>query len=325
MTKPRQESASNLKDKSGRHYGDFRGMMPIMATPVTKDFQVDLESQRRHVEYCIQCGAVAIGHFAYASEFQKISDTDRTRLLEVVTEQVNGRVPFFAGVTGKTATDTLRYAKEASERGADLIMSSLPYAEPTDQAQTLAMFKDMAASVDTPIIIQDTPTTAKVLTPELVRQIAQETGKIHSIKAESDDFLSKTSDLMKEFHGTMQVIGGAGGKHMIHLLHLGVTSFMTGTEALELHAAVVAEYLRGNEEKAAEIYFERVLPYLMFYGESNWLRNLKMMLHMRGIIDTPNMCQPEDDVPSAHAPVVMKEFLWTLERIGWNKTWPNIP
>ena len=38
--------------------------------------------------------AVAVGHFAYASEFQKISDADRSRLLEVVVDQVDGRVPF---------------------------------------------------------------------------------------------------------------------------------------------------------------------------------------------------------------------------------------
>ena len=47
----------------------FRGMMPIMATPVDNNFNVDMVSQRRHVDYCIQCGAVAVGHFAHASEF----------------------------------------------------------------------------------------------------------------------------------------------------------------------------------------------------------------------------------------------------------------
>jgi 4-hydroxy-tetrahydrodipicolinate synthase len=306
-------------------FGAFRGMMPIMATPVDADYKVDFESQRRHVEYCIQCGAVAIGHFAYASEFQKIADADRTQLLEVVVEQVAGRVPFFAGVTGRTASDTVRYAKEAEARGADIVMVSLPYEDKPDQNGTLAMFREIAEAIDTPIIIQDTPQTADVLTPDLVMQIARETGQIHSIKAESADFLTKTVDLMNHFEGTMQVIGGAGGQHMIHLLRLGVTAFMTGTEALEFHAAVVSAYLEGDEEKSATIYFNKVLPYFMFYNSGNWQRNLKMMLHKRGIIDTPNMCQPEDDVPPAYGEVVMKEYLWVLDHIGWTKTWPNIP
>lgn len=305
--------------------GHFRGLMPIMATPVNADYELDLVSQRRQVEYCIQCGAVAVGHFAYASEFRKISDTDRSRLLDVVVEHVNGRIPFFAGITGKTRSDMLRYAREAEQRGADLIMASLPYEEEIDQAGALALFKEIAASAALPIIIQDVQQTTHVLTAGVVMRIAQETGRVHSIKAESDDFLTKTAELMERFEGTMQVIGGAGGRHMIHLLRLGVTAFMTGTEAVELHAAAVAAYLEGDEEKAAAIYYGRILPYLVFYSSDNWLRNLKMMLHMRGILDTPNLCQPENDVPPAHGSVVMKEYQWALDRIGWRKTWPNIP
>ncbi|MBI3119526.1 MAG: dihydrodipicolinate synthase family protein [Candidatus Hydrogenedentes bacterium] len=307
-----------------RRYGPFRGMMPIMATPVDNDYKVDLVSQRRLVDYCIQCGAVAVGHFANASEFKKISDPDRSRLLDVVAEQVNGRVPFFAGVTGKTSADILRYAREAQARGADLMMCALPYEEELDQPRTLALFQELAATADLPIIIQDMTSTAHIFTPELVMQIAEATGQIHSIKAESDDFLTKTAELQEQFKGAMQVIGGAGGRHLIHLLRLGATAFMTGTEAVEIHGAAVQAYLRGDEEAAASVYYERILPYLMFYSGPNSLRNLKMMLHMRGIINTPNACAP-DDVPPAYSPVVMKEYLWTLERIGWNKTWPNIP
>ena len=98
--------------------GAFKGMMPILATPVDKNYNIDMVSQRRHVDYCIQAGAVAVGHFAHASEFKKISDTDRTRLTEVVVDQVNGRVPFYAGVTGKTSADIIRYAREAEKKGA---------------------------------------------------------------------------------------------------------------------------------------------------------------------------------------------------------------
>ena len=321
-------AAYNVKTKSlvetdPINNGTFRGMMPIMATPVDNDFKIDIVSQRRHVDYCIQTGAVAIGHFAHASEFKKISDTDRTLLLEVVVDQIKGRVPFFAGVTGKTSSETIKYAREAEEKGADIIMTSLPYEDQPDQTGTLAMFKDLASAVSTPIIIQDTPRTADILTPDLVMQIARETGQIHSVKAESADFLTKTSQLLEQFDGTMQVIGGAGGKHMISLLRLGVTAFMTGTEAVEFHAAAVAAYLSGDEKKAASIYYNKILPYFMFYAAGNWKRNLKMMLHMRGIIDTPNMLQP-DDTPPAYGKIVMDEYLWTLDHIGWNKKWPDI-
>lgn len=322
---PEDEAPTMRESTMKAKLGHFRGMMPIMATPVHSDNSLDVESQRRHVEYCLKCGAVAVGHFAYASEFKKLRERDRSRILEVVAETINGRVPFFAGVTAKTRADMLRYARDAEQRGADLIMPSLPYEEELDQEGALALFVDLASAVSLPMIIQDVPQTAHILTPDLVTTIADATGKVHSIKAESDDFLTKTAELMRRFEGTMQVIGGAGGRHMIHLLRLGVTAFMTGTEALELHASVVNAYLRGQEDEAAELYFNKILPYLMFYGSDNWLRNLKMMLHMRGIIDSPNLCLPDDDIPPPHSPVVMEQYLWVLNRIGWMKTWPDIP
>ena len=40
---------------------------------------------------------------------------------------------------------------------------------------------------------------------------------------------------------------------------------MTGTEALDLHNAAVKAYLDGSEDKAAEIFYEKIMPYFTFY------------------------------------------------------------
>ena len=77
----------------------FRGMMPIMPTAATSTGSLDETSQRRVVQYCLKSGAVAIGHFGIASEFHKISDQNRRRLIEIIVDEVGGRAPVFIGVT----------------------------------------------------------------------------------------------------------------------------------------------------------------------------------------------------------------------------------
>ena len=77
----------------------FRGMTPILPTAITESGDLDQASQRRLVQYALKCGAVAIGHFGFASEFFKIPDVDPRRLIEVIVDEVNGRVPVFIGVT----------------------------------------------------------------------------------------------------------------------------------------------------------------------------------------------------------------------------------
>ncbi|MEZ6069654.1 MAG: hypothetical protein R3C10_05125 [Pirellulales bacterium] len=92
------------------------------------------------------------------------------------------------------------------------------------------------------------------------------------------------------------MIGGAGGRHLLHLLRLGVTAFMTGTEALDLHAHAVGSYLGGDEAEAARVYFEQIVPYLEFYLDYPE-ELLKAMLHSRGVIDCSNVLSPPASPP----------------------------
>ena len=292
----------------------FRGMTPIMPTAITERGSLDESGQRRVIDYCLENGAVALGHFGYASEFYKIADPDRRRLIELIVEHVKGRVPVFIGVTGLSNRIMTEYARQAEDLGADLLMVSLPYVNLPDKDGALRLFEELAEVVGIPIIIQDTGTTSSILTADLIARVVNEIGGVHSVKAEGTNFLAKTAQLTERLGNKIQVIGGAGGKHLIHLLRLGVTAFMTGTEALDIHGAVVHAYLNGNEEEAARIYFERLLPYLMFYMDHPE-ELLKRMLHFRGVIDCPAVIEPRQAPPMSE--VEWREFEWVLRRIGY--------
>jgi dihydrodipicolinate synthase/N-acetylneuraminate lyase len=97
---------------------------------------------------------------------------------------------------------------------------------------------------------------------------------------------------------------------------------MTGTEALDLHGAAVQAYLDGDEERAARIYFEQILPYFMFYDDYS-KELLKGMLHARGVMDHPDVIAPAGAPPMSA--IERREFEWVLDRIGWRKRWPDIP
>lgn len=294
----------------------FRGMMPIMATPITESGELDEVSQRRLIQYCLKCGAVAIGHLAWASEASKISDDDRTRLIKITLDEVAGRVPVFIGATASSDDVAVKYAKEAEVLGADIVMAATSY---KDQEAVFTYYKNISDAVSVPVIIQDTST---ILTPELICRIYEEAENVHYIKAEGGDVLQKIAEIIRLTGGKMPVIGGSGGKHMIHMLRLGATAFMSGTSALDIQSAVVKAYMDGDEEKAAQIYYQRMIPYLMIYGEHGQAI-LKRMLYIRGIIDCPKVIPPDQSRPISEAK--WREFEWALERIGFNKRWPDIP
>jgi len=300
---------------------NFRGPMPILPTPITPDRRIDEKSLRRLVRYCLACHAAAIGHFGFASEFFKVSDDDRRLITRVIVDEVAGRVPVFIGVAAPADDLAVRYAELAHEQGADMIMAAIPYVNVPDAGAMVEYYRRIARATPLPVILQDTPVSAPMLTAEVCWQLFQELETVQYVKAEGNDFLIKTARVMELSGGRMPVIGGYGGKHMIHMLRLGVTSFMTGTEALDLHDAVIRAYLDGEEETAARIYFEQLLPYFVFY-EMYPEQLLKQMLHLRGVIDCPDIIPPRATRPMHE--VEWRELQWLLERINFQSPWPSL-
>ncbi len=152
----------------------FRGMMPILPTAVTPNGLLDESSQRRLVDYCLEHQAVAIGHFGIASEYHKVSDRDRTRLIRLIVKHVAGRVPVFIGVTAPGVGIAVNYAKEAQQLGADLIMAALPTVNVPDPDGACEYYGAIADAVSLPIIVQDTPASSSILTAELLRRMVRE-------------------------------------------------------------------------------------------------------------------------------------------------------
>ena len=299
----------------------FRGMTPILPTAIDEHGEIDEESQRSLVRYCLACEVVAIGHLAFASEFFKLTQTQRRKVIQITVDEVAGRVPVFIGAAGASNRIAADYAKEAEDLGADMVMASIPYVTIPDWEGVRSYYREISRATTLPLIVQDTTASCAILTAERIVQLADENANIRHVKPEGSDFLDKTAALLSIAGDRLDVMGGFGGKHMIHMLRLGVTSFMTGTEAVDLHAAVVRAYLAGDEETAAEIYYGKLLPYFMFYQDYSE-ELLKKMLHRRGIIRCPDPLKP--CVPVRMSDVQWKEFCWALDRIPFTR-WTGKP
>ena len=291
----------------------FRGIMPIMPTAINPDGELDLASQRRLVDYCIENNAVAVGHFGGASEYHKISVDQRQPLLEAIIEQVNHRVPVFIGVAALDLRSVIQNARQAHDMGADYLLLSSPISGELRHDRLFDYYKAVSDAVSLPIIAQDTGASAPVYSAAFFYELFEKIDNVVSVKVDSGDFLEKTVKLNQLSHEGIPVIGGAAGLNMVHLLRQGVTAFMTGTEAVELHDAVVQAYLSDNELKATEIYYQRLLPYLMIYV-SNPSYLLKWMLKRRGIIMHDTLLPPTD-VPETDE-AILRELEWVLENLS---------
>ena len=204
----------------------------------------------------------------------------------------------------------------AYELGADLLMVCSPVVGQMGKDDLLRFYEAVAAETPLPIIVQDTGASSGTYSAAFVEQLCEKIPTVGYVKAEGAGFLRKTVDLQKLVGNDVQVIGGAAGFYMPQLLRQNVCAFMTGTESVDLHGAVVHAYLNGEIDKAIDLYYTTVLPYLELFKLSPH-HMLKYMLMKRGIISNVNTLFPYDEEPTD--PLVLQEFDYMWERITSNK------
>jgi len=151
------------------------GIFPALVTPFTENGKsIDKEKLRILVNHCIELGVHGVVPGGTTGEFVNMTIEERKRLLKVVLDEVNGRVPVIAG-TGASGTDkALEMTKYAKDLGAEAVLIVTPfYLKPADRG-IYEHYDTIASKVEIPIILYNIPQCTGVeLSWQMVEDLAQ--------------------------------------------------------------------------------------------------------------------------------------------------------
>src|SRR5882672_8983770 len=99
----------------------WRGIFTIPCTPFTDYGELDLDSLRRELGFCVEAGAHGVVAPVNASEFWTLTDEERRSVAEVIVNTVDGRIPTVIGVAGGSAEVAVEFARHAVSVGADAV------------------------------------------------------------------------------------------------------------------------------------------------------------------------------------------------------------
>jgi len=149
--------------------------MPALVTPFTNDGrELNEEQLRSLVSRCIEQGVSGVVPCGTTGEFVNLTVDEKKRVIDIVVDEVNGRVAVVAG-TGASGTDqALEMTKYAKDAGADAALIVTPfYLKPTDRG-IHEHFYTIATEVDLPIILYNIPQCTGVwLTWQMVEDLAE--------------------------------------------------------------------------------------------------------------------------------------------------------
>jgi len=151
------------------------GILPALVTPFTEDGkQVNEEALRSLVNRCIELGVSGVVPCGTTGEFVNLTFEEKKKIIDIVVDQVNGKIKVVAG-TGASGTDqALEMTKYAKDAGADAALIVTPfYLKPTDRG-IYEHFDTIASQVDLPIILYNIPQCTGLALPwQMVEDLAQ--------------------------------------------------------------------------------------------------------------------------------------------------------
>src|ERR1700741_2503409 len=105
----------------------YQGLFPVVPTPFTEDGTLDLESQKRCVDFMIDAGSDGLCILANFSEQFLLSDDEREVLTRTILEHVAGRVPVIVTTSHFSTKGGAGRSRRAQDMGAAMLMVMPPY------------------------------------------------------------------------------------------------------------------------------------------------------------------------------------------------------
>lgn len=295
------------------------GVFNILATPFDAALQVDWDSLRRLVNFQLERGAFGLTILGVLGEAAKLSVDERRQVVETVTETVAGRAPIVVGVSHPEIKTCIALSQAAFAAGAAGVMIAPPRLDkPTDDS-VIALYSEIAAAIDQPIVVQDfPPVNGVIMSPDMLARLADTIPNARHLKLEDPPLMQKISAI-RERTDQYAIFGGLGGMFFLEELQRGAAGTMTGFAFTEILVAVFRAFHEGQHDDAERI-FDHYLPLIRF--ENQPVINLtirKELLRRRGAMADSRLREPFAPIDAGtHA-----EIDWILRRVGIDD--PTLP
>jgi len=234
---------------------EFKGIIPAVITPMKEDGKVNYSSLRHLTNRLIDQGAGGLYICGSTSECFMLDDSERKKIVEVVTEETNGRVPVVAHIGAIWVDKAIEFAKHAASCGVTAVSSVPPFYYNFSFDEIAQYYKEISDAVDVPIILYNIPDfTGVSLNASNIRKIL-ENCNVMGIKY-TDYNLFEMERICRAYPG-LSIYNGHD-ECMLNALPLGIAGSIGSTFNIMLpqFKKIESLFVKGEIEKAREIQHE---------------------------------------------------------------------
>jgi 4-hydroxy-tetrahydrodipicolinate synthase len=258
----------------------FSGIIPAVITPFNGKKETDHEGLEIILRGLVEHGVSGFLINGSTGEAATLSREERIENIQSAGRVARGHAKVLAGVGSPSTAQAIQFAKDARDAGADALIALTPYDIIPNKEGLLEYYKEIAKSVDVPVIAYNLPQHTGVnLGVDTLVELAN--GNVVAGIKESSGNLANVAQMIDEVGGKISILTGSDD--------LTLQSFVMGCSGAILALGNLAPKLcvdifesvqKGDYENAKKLYY-RVLPLAQAIGSpENFPAPIKEALRM---------------------------------------------
>lgn len=262
-----------------------RGIIPALVTPLKSSEEVDLVGLKKLIRYQLDNGVHGIFVIGSTGEFYALSMDQKKKLIEVTMEEVNGKVPVYAGTNGITTKESIELTKMAESCGVDAVSILTPMFISPSANELYEHYRTIARATELPIVLyNNAPRTGVSIPVEACVRLATDCENIIGIKDSSGDFTLTGEYIRRTRHlPHFHVLQGRDTQILSGLVY-GATGAIAATAnvAPALVVEIYEKYQQGDLPGALEAQYA-LAPLRIAFSLGTFPAVIKEALAMIGI------------------------------------------
>lgn len=263
---------------------NLNGMLVPNITPFTSNGDLDEETLRTCVRFWIDGKVSGIVPCGSNGEAPYLTREERRKVIEIVIDEVNGKIPVIAGTGSMSTKETILYTKDAKDLGADAALVVSPFYFKLSNREIYEHYRTLLEVVDLPIVLYSVPKfTGFSLEPTVISQLSSEYENVVGVK-DSGGNIGAITEILRLVGDKISVLAGTADVALPTLMLGGRGAVVAVANVFPRMCSDLYEaFRRGDYEKANSL--QRCISYLneVLVKKHNQLSAIKEALKMVGL------------------------------------------
>ncbi len=240
----------------------MEGIYTPNITPIDAKGRVDEDTLCAYVDWLIERGVHGLYPNGSTGEFTRFTAQERRRIIEVLMQHVNGRVPILAGAAEANVRETIDACEAYGAMGVRAVAIVAPFYYKLGPEAVYQYFKEIGDHVSVDVTLYNIPLFASPIDVPTVRRLAAECPRIVGIKDSSGDIphMMRMIAAVRPQRPEFSFLTGWDAA-LVPMLLIGCNGGTNATSGVvpELTRAIFEATQRGQWDRAMQLQY-RLLP-----------------------------------------------------------------